>query len=112
MKFAFISDQRNYPFYHVKWICINITIMTKVESGNLDVCLECADKWIYATLRHAFTTPCKSYIITQFTTVFLKASSPPTHHMMHYLTKFGCKKSMKAKKNSSIILHFWPKKIQ
>jgi hypothetical protein len=87
IKFAFISDRRNYPFYHVKWICINITIMTKVESENLDVCLECADKWICRNnsdmpLPHLVSF----YIITQF---FLKHPPTPTHHMMHYRPKFG-----------------------
>jgi len=56
-------------FYHVKWIYINIKIMKKVESGN-HVCLACANNWIYTTLQHAFTTHCKFYIITQFTTIF------------------------------------------
>jgi len=52
-------------------------------------------------------TPCKFYIITQFTTVFLTASSP-THHMMHYLAKFGYKKrSMKAKNIQASFYIFW-----
>jgi hypothetical protein len=74
MKFAFISDQRNnHPSYHVKWICINITIMTMVESGNRDVCLEC-NVLTSAYTRHSdMSLPrlVSFSIITQFTTVFL-----------------------------------------